>query len=220
LIHTAHTTICVLLYVCVNFDTQQSENQTMSNVLITKTTIKEIIASFVEAKTEENKALLKATAIRDKAIQKVVDAMLVKRGTQATKDFLKGNAATNPARLAVKNLFDALVEKKLIQAATAKSYATNFWIAFETNVIFSTTLSNKKSQAKNEKGAQTGKGLTAEKATVTKAGKVETTDRAALVQTLTKAFEQSQILIKAGDTQLTLLAASLETMTKELSAPF
>jgi len=194
----------------------------MSNVLLTKTAIASTIASFVEAKNEETKALLQATGIRDKAIQKVVDVMLVKRGTQATKDFLKGNSVSNPARLAVKNLFDLLVEKKLIQAATAKSYATNFWIAFETNVPFSTTLSNKKSQAKKEteKGAQTGKGLTANKATATKAGKVETTDRAAFVQTLTKAFEQSQILIKAGDTQLTLLAASIETMINELSAPF
>ena len=192
----------------------------MSNVILTKTAIASTLASFVEAKNEETKALLQATGIRDKAIQKVVDVMLVKRGTQATKDFLKGNATTNPARLAVKNLFDLLVEKKLIQAATAKSYATNFWIAFQDNVTFSTTLSNKKSKAKNEKGAQTGNGLTADKATVTKGGKVETTDRAALVQSLTRAFEQSQLLIKAGDTQLTITASTLETLINELSAPF
>ena len=195
---------------------QQIENQTMSTVLITKSTITSTIASFVEARNIESTAV----DTRNKAVQKVVDLLLVKRGTQATKDFLKGNATTNPARLAVKNLFDALVEKNLISTQTGKIYAVNFWIAFQDNVPFSPSLSNEKSKAKKEKGAQTGKGLTADKATVTKSGKVETTDRAAFVQTLTKAFEQSQILIKAGDTQLTLLAASIETMINELSAPF
>ena len=187
----------------------------MSNVLITKSTITSTIASFVEARDIESTAVDK----RNKAIQKVVDLMLVKRGTQANKDFLKGNATTNPARLAVKNLFDALVERKLISTQTGKIYAVNFWIAFQDNVTFSPTLSNKKS-AKKERDAQTGNGLTADKATVTKSGKVETTDRAAFGQTLTKAFEQSQILIKAGDTQLTLMAAALENLINELSAPF
>jgi hypothetical protein len=191
-------------------------NQIMSTVLITKSIITSTIASFVEARNIESTAV----DTRNKAVQKVVDAMLIKRGTQANKDFLKGNATTNPARLAVKNLFDALVEKNLISTQTGKIYAVNFWIAFQDNVPFSATLSNEKSKAKKEKGAQTGNGLAADKATVTKAGKVETTDRAAFVQTLTKAFEQSQILIKAGDTQLTLLAASIETMINELSAPF
>ena len=188
----------------------------MSTVLITKSTITSTIASFVEARNIESTAV----DTRNKAVQKVVDAMLVKRGTQANKDFLKGNATTNPARLAVKNLFDALVEKNLISTQTGKIYAVNFWIAFQDNVPFSATLSNEKSKAKKEKGAQTGNGLSADKATVTKAGKVETTDRAAFVQTLTKAFEQSQILIKAGDTQLTLMAAALENLINELSAPF
>ena len=188
----------------------------MSIVLITKTAITATIASFVEARNIESTAVDK----RNMAIQKVVDLMIVKRGTQATKDFLKGNATTNPARLAVKNLFDALVEKNLISTQTGKIYAVNFWIAFQDNVPFSATLSNEKSKAKKEKGAQTGNGLTADKATVTKGGKVETTDRAALVQSLTRAFEQSQLLIKAGDTQLTITASTLETLINELSAPF
>jgi len=161
-----------------------------------------------------------ANDVRNMAIQKMVDFMVVKRGTQATKDFLKGNSITNPARLAVKGLFDTLVEKNLISIQTGKIYATNFWIAFQDNVPFSATLSNEKSKAKKERGAQTGNGLSADKAVVTKAGKVETTDRAALIQTLTKAFEQSQILIKAGDSQLTLIASTLEQLVNELSAPF
>mgnify|MGYP003642239206 CR=1 FL=1 len=189
----------------------------MSNVLITKSAIASTIASFVEARNIESTANDK----RNMAIQKVVDLMLAKRGTQATKDFLKGNAATNPARLAVNGLFGALVEKGLIaNPKTATIYATCFWIAFSDNVPFSPTLANDKSKAKKAREAQTGNGLSADKAATTKAGKVETTDRAAFVQTLTKAFEQSQILIKAGDTQLTLMAAALENLINELSAPF
>jgi len=88
-----------------------------------------------------------ATDKRNMAIQKVVDLMIVKRGTQATKDFLKGNATTNPARLAVKGLFDTLVEKNLISVQTGKIYSTNFWIAFQDNVPFSATLSNEKKQS-------------------------------------------------------------------------
>ena len=181
---------------------------------------KSVVTTTVTAFTEALKIDGQANDVRNMAIQKLVDVMTIKRGTMATKDFLKGNAITNPARLAVKGLFDTLVEKNLISVQTGKIYSTNFWIAFQDNVPFSPALSNQKSKAKKERGAQTGNGLAVDKATVTKAGKVETTDRAALVQTLTKAFEQSQILIKSGDSQLTLIASTLETLINELSAPF
>ena len=184
--------------------------------MFTKSVITTTVTSFTEALKIDGQAADK----RNLAIQKLVDVMVIKRGTQATKDFLKGNSVTNPARLAVKGLFDTLVEKNLISVQTGKIYSTNFWIAFQDNVPFSPALSNQKSKAKKERGAQTGNGLSADKAVVTKAGKVETTDRAALVQTLTKAFEQSQILIKAGDSQLTIMAATLENLINELSAPF
>ena len=179
-----------------------------------------VVATAIIAFTEALKIDGQANDVRNQAIQKLVDVMTIKRGTMATKDFLKGNAITNPARLAVKGLFDTLVEKKLLSVQTGKIYSTNFWIAFTDNVPFSPALSNQKSQAKKERGAQTGNGLSADKAVVTKAGKVETTDRAALVQTLTKGFEQTQILIKAGDSQLTLIASTLEQLVNELSAPF
>jgi hypothetical protein len=78
-------------------------------------------------------------------------------------------------------------------------------------------LANQKSADKKERAAQTGNGLAAEKATTTKAGKVETTTREALLQTLTKAFEQSQILIKAGDSQLTTLGATLDALVKQFT---
>jgi polyhydroxyalkanoate synthesis regulator phasin len=177
-----------------------------------------VVATAIIAFTEALKIDGQANDVRNMAIQKLLDVMTIKRGTQATKDFLKGNAITNPARAAVKQLFDTLVEKGLISTQTGKVYSTNFWIAFQDNVPFSPALSNQKSKAK--KGAQTGNGLAVDKAVATKAGKVETTDRAALIQTLTKAFEQSQILIKAGDSQLTITAATLETLINEMSAPF
>ena len=182
--------------------------------MFTKSVVTTTVSAFAEALRIDGQAADK----RNVAIQKLVDFMVVKRGTQATKDFLKGNATTNPARAAVKGLFDTLVEKGLISVQTGKIYSTNFWIAFTDNVPFSPALSNQKSQAK--KGAQTGNGLSADKAVATKAGKVETTDRAALIQTLTKGFEQTQILIKAGDSQLTLIASTLEQLVNELAVPF
>lgn len=186
----------------------------MSKVLITKTLINTTATAFADAAQIEGKA----QDTRNMAVQKVVDHMLVKRGTQSTKDFLKGNASTNAARLAVNELFAGLVERGLIaKESTARVYATCFWIAFEKNVPFTTDLANQKSADKKVREAQTGNGLAADKTATKKAGKVETTDRAALLQTLTKAFEQSQILIKAGDSQLTTLGATLDALVKQFT---
>jgi general stress protein CsbA len=186
----------------------------MSKVLITKSVITATATAFADAAKIEGQA----QETRNMAVQKVVDLMTIKRGTQSTKDFLKGNASTNAARLAVNELFAGLVERGLIkEASTAKTYATCFWIAFTDNVSFSTDLANQKSKAKKAREAQTGNGLAADKTATKKAGKVETTDRAALLQTLTKAFEQSQILIKAGDTDLTTLGATLDALVKQFT---
>jgi hypothetical protein len=176
-------------------------------VLITKTAITATIASFTEALKIDGQAADK----RNMAIQKVVDLMIVKRGTQATKDFLKGNAITNPARLAVKGLFDRLVEKNLISVQTGKIYSTNFWIAFTDNVPFSPALSNQRSQAK--KGAQTEK-KTPEKKTpsVTIVVSIQT-----VVDKLTAAHSDIETLIKAGDTTLTIKAQTVWALIKELN---
>ena len=208
--------VCGIICIWINSDPYQPRERIHIMTMFTKTVVTTTVTAFTEALRIDGQAADK----RNLAIQKLVDVMVVKRGTQATKDFLKGNSITNPARLAVKGLFDTLVEKGLLSTQTGKIYSTNFWIAFQDNVPFSPALSNQKSQAKKERGAQTGNGLSADKAVVTKAGKVETTDRAALIQTLTKAFEQSQILIKAGDSQLTIMASTLENLINELSAPF
>jgi len=227
LIHT-NQTICIMtmftnrvvrgiICIWINSDPYQPRERIH---IMSKVFTNAVVATAIIAFTEALKIDGQANDVRNMAIQKLVDVMVVKRGTMATKDFLKGNAITNPARAAVKQLFDTLVEKGLLSVQTGKIYSTNFWIAFQDGVPFSPALSNQKSKAKKERGAQTGNGLSADKAVVTKAGKVETTDRAALSQTLTKAFEQSQILIKSGDSQLTLIASTLENLINELSAPF
>jgi len=172
---------------------------------------KSVVTTTVTAFTEALKIDGQANDVRNKAIQKVVDFMVVKRGTQATKDFLKGNSITNPARLAVKGLFDTLVEKGLISVQTGKIYATNFWIAFSTDVPFSPALSNQKSKTK--KGAQTEK-KTPEKKTpsVTIVVSIQT-----VVDKLTAAHSDIETLIKAGDTTLTIKAQTVWALIKELN---
>jgi len=175
--------------------------------MFTKSVIATTVTSFTEALRIDGQAADK----RNAAIQKLVDVMTVKRGTQANKDFLKGNSITNPARAAVKGLFDTLVEKKLLSVQTGKIYATNFWIAFSTDVPFSPALSNQKSQAK--KGAQTEK-KTPEKKTpsVTIVISIQT-----VVDKLTDAHSDIETLIKAGDSTLTIKAQTVWTLIKELN---
>jgi hypothetical protein len=177
--------------------------------MFTKSVITTTVTSFTEALKIDGQAADK----RNLAIQKLIDVMTIKRGTQATKDFLKGNAITNPARLAVKGLFDTLVEKGLISTQTGKIYATNFWIAFQDGVPFSPALSNQRSQAKKERGAQTEK-KTPEKKTpsVTIVVSIQT-----VVDKLTSAHSDIETLIKAGDSALTIKAQTVWTLIKELN---
>ena len=172
---------------------------------------KTVIANTIKSMGEALKIDGQANDVRNMAIQKLVDVMTIKRGTMATKDFLKGNSITNPARAAVKQLFDTLVEKGLLSAQTGKIYATNFWIAFSTDVPFSPALSNQKSQAK--KGAQTEK-KTPEKKTpsVTIVISIQT-----VVDKLTDAHSDIETLIKAGDSTLTIKAQTVWTLIKELN---
>ena len=177
--------------------------------MFTKSVIATTVTSFTEALRIDGQA----NDVRNMAIQKLVDFMVVKRGTMATKDFLKGNSITNPARLAVKGLFDTLVEKKLLSVQTGKIYATNFWIAFSTDVPFSPALSNQKSKTKKERGAQTEK-KTPEKKTpsVTIVISIQT-----VVDKLTDAHSDIETLIKAGDSTLTIKAQTVWTLIKELN---
>ena len=131
----------------------------------------------------EAAAIARARIAQDASIQKMQDAMLIACDT--TKPlFMKGNAATNPARFQVKQVFDAIAEKGFISKSTAASYQTAFWIAFEQGIPFQRDLNNKKETPENA-------GAGGEKPT---SGKVETTDIPALHKTLSKALAQARLL--------------------------
>jgi hypothetical protein len=105
-----------------------------------------VVESFAKSELSISKAVAAATASRGKAINKLLDAMYV--ACDKPKDvFLKGNAATNAARFQVKSVFDEIVAAGNLTAATAATYATCFWIAFEKGIAWSPDLANKKTEA-------------------------------------------------------------------------
>jgi hypothetical protein len=141
---------------------------------------KTLVSSVFKAFKGEAEAVAKARANQDKAIQAVLDAMLL--ACDKPKElFLKGNAKTNEARAEIKALFDGLVEAKHISRSSGVSYAGAFWIAFETGVPFQRDLNNKKEGA-------------GEKVATPKAGKVTSTSRTDLDKTLSKALAQARML--------------------------
>jgi hypothetical protein len=149
-----------------------------------------ISAATVEAFGKAHKLAVttgaKIVAMQDKAVQLVLDTIVV-NADKPKAEFLKGNARTNPARAEVKALFDALVEKEYIKAKSAAQYQSCFWVAFEKGVPFSRSLINEKAATKKADGAS--------KDTATpKAGKVESTTRAELDKTLSKAIKQARLL--------------------------
>jgi len=128
----------------------------------------------------------KIVAIQDKAVQLVLDTMIV-NADKPKAEFLKGNSRSNPARAQVAELFAALVEKEYIKAKSAAQYQTCFWLAFENGVPFSRNLVNEKAATKKADGA-------AKSTAAPKAGKVESTTREALDKTLSKAIKQARLL--------------------------
>ena len=147
---------------------------------------KSLVSKVITAFKGEEKKLAAIRADQDKAIQAVLDAMLL-AADKPKAEFMKGNAKTNPARAQVKEMFDAIVGP-LCSKASATQYQTAFWIAFESGVEFSRDLNNKKSAAKSEAST---KGEADSKA---KSGTVTTTTVAELHKTLSKALAQARIL--------------------------
>jgi len=141
---------------------------------------KSLVSSVFKAFEGEAKAIAKARTDQDKAIQSVLDAMLI-ACDKPKAEFLKGNAKTNEARAEIKALFDGLVEKGFISKSSGVSYACAFWIAFETGVPFQRDLNNKKENA-------------GDKVSTPKAGKVTSTSRTDLDKTLSKALAQARML--------------------------
>ena len=141
-----------------------------------------LVAAVVRSFEGEAKAIAKARAGQDKAIQAALDAMFI-ACDQPKAEFLKGNAKTNPARGQIKAMFDAIVEKGFISKSSGASYQSAFWIAFEQGVEFQRDLNNKKDKPE-------GEAKTSAKAS----GAVQSTSRKDLDKTLSKALAQARLL--------------------------
>lgn len=116
----------------------------MNSLIISASIRNAIIASL--------KAEGKAASKTDAAIQAAVDAMTLAVPREGKQAFLKGNSRTNPAKAEVAELFASLFPDN---AASARCYATSFWIAFEEGVPFARGLYNrKKEKAPSDSAAQ------------------------------------------------------------------
>lgn len=142
-----------------------------------------IINAVIKSFEGEAKAIAKARAQQDKAIQAALDAMSI-ACDKPKAEFLKGNAKTNEARAQIKSMFDAIAEAGYISKSSAASYQSAFWIAFEQGIEFSRDLNNKK-----DKG-EAGEAKPSAKAS----GAVQSTSRTDLDKTLTKALAQARLL--------------------------
>lgn len=141
-----------------------------------------IVNAVIKSFEGEAKAIAKARASQDKAIQSALDAMFI-ACDKPKAEFLKGNAKTNEARGQIKAMFDAIVEKGFISKSSGASYQSAFWIAFEQGIEFSRDLNNKKSEAKGEA-----------KISTKASGAVQSTSRTDLDKTLSKAMAQARLL--------------------------
>jgi hypothetical protein len=126
----------------------------------------------------EGETLAKIRGDQDKAIQAVLDAMLL-ACDKPKEIFMKGNSVKNLARGEVKEMFDAIISPTCSKASAAQ-YQTAFWIAFEKGIPFQRDLVNKKSDAKKD--------------ATPKAGPVISTTRESLDKTLSKALGQARAL--------------------------
>ena len=144
---------------------------------------KQVIAQF--AKSELTIAAAKIA--EDKVIQRAVDTMVLafetavsSRGlTKAQWAALRAPKAAH--KVEVSEMFAAIPS---ITDATRRNLATAFWMAFESGEPFDRSAVKNKSEAKSEAKPKTGK--------------VESTDRAALDKTLSKALKQARLLGLTG----------------------
>ena len=141
-----------------------------------------LISAVIKSFEGEAKAVAKARASQDKAIQATLDAMLIACDKPKAL-FMKGNAKTNEARGQIKAMFDAICEKGFISKSSAASYQSAYWIAFEQGIEFQRDLNNKKDKTE-------GEAKTSTKAS----GAVQSTSRTDLDKTLSKAMAQARLL--------------------------
>jgi hypothetical protein len=144
---------------------------------------KTIVASIVKSFQKEVEALEGFVKNQDKEIQKALDLMWVTCTTDKPT-FMKGNAKTNEARGEVKALFELLASKEYISGATAKTYQSCFWIAFEKGIPFDRRLHVKQTDTNNAQATTD----------TVKAGAVSTTTMEDMHKTLSKALAQGRML--------------------------
>lgn len=150
------------------------------------------LKTFKDTDAKLNKIVATVAADRSKAVNQVLDAFVI-ACDQPKPIFLKGNAATNAARYQVKALFDAIVEAGHLEKATAATYQTCFWIAFERGCEWAPNLANKKTA----EGTGTGSTGTGTGTGTGSTGTVTTTTVAELHKTLSKALAQARLLNQA-----------------------
>jgi hypothetical protein len=146
-----------------------------------------ILSAVLKSFHGEAQAIAKARITQDKAIQVALDAMIL-ACDKPKPLFLKGNAASNPARAQIKFMFDQIASEGFISKSSAASYQTAFWIAFEQGIPFQRDLNNKKETPDTTTTTGTGE------AKPPKNGKVESTTVPELHKTLSKALAQARIL--------------------------
>jgi hypothetical protein len=149
-----------------------------------------VVSSALKTLSVASEKLVKVKAViaaaQSKAFNMVLDAMLI-ACDKPKPVFMKGNAATNPARAQVKAMFEDAVKAGHLEGSTAKTYQNCFWIAFETGVPWSANLANEKSAAKKAAEGEA-------KANPKAAGGVQSTSRKDLDKTLSKALAQARLL--------------------------
>jgi hypothetical protein len=112
------------------------------------------LTAVITAFKGEATAIAKARAAQDKAIQSVLDGLLVSCMVPKA-EFMKGNSKSNDARREVKEMFDAIVETGAISKASGAMYQSAFWIAFEQGVEFKRDLCSKGKAKPQADGAST-----------------------------------------------------------------
>lgn len=131
-----------------------AKNEVSLSANLTKAA-KAVDQAFVKAADNLTKAAAKSTVIVQVAVQRLIDTAKAEGWTVAA---VKGkNSKTSLERAAVKSVFDSAAAAGFISKATAANYQTCFWIAFETDVPFSTDLQNQKAAAKKDTGEGKGK---------------------------------------------------------------
>ena len=142
-----------------------------------------VAAAVVSQFGKSEKTIAAAKLAEDLIIQKAVDTMaLAYESAESAKGLTKAQwAALRAPKAAHKVEVTAMfAECAGITDATRKNLATAFWMAFESGQPFDRSAVKAKSEAKSEAKP--------------KSGKVETTDWAALDQTLSKALKQARLL--------------------------